>query len=73
MKPHSVDVETLISFYNVIKTADRSQLSPNIIKYSLYIKLNMSTLSEFNPHNAVQEWLKAKKGIIRYIIMPLIK
>jgi len=61
MKPHSADVERLISYYNVIKTADRSQLSPDTIKDSLYIKLNMPTLSEFNPHNAVLEWLKAKK------------
>jgi len=61
MKPHSADVERLISYYNIIKTSDRSQLSPDTIKDSLYIKLNMPTLSEFNPHNAVLKWLKAKK------------
>lgn len=60
MKPHREDVERLISYYHVIKTADRSQLSPNTIKYRLYIKLNTSTMSEFNPHNAVLEWPKAK-------------
>lgn len=61
MKPHSADVERLISYYNVIKTSDRSQLTPDTIKDSLYIKINMPTLSEFNPHAAVIEWLKSKK------------
>ncbi|KAF0716055.1 Uncharacterized protein FWK35_00033028 [Aphis craccivora] len=59
-KPHSADVERLISYYNVLKTCGRSSLIPETIKNSLYIKLNMCNVSKFDPHSAVIKWLSDK-------------
>lgn len=41
VKPHSADVERLISYYNIIKTQMRSTLSHKTIQDSLYIKINV--------------------------------
>jgi len=60
-KPHSADVERIISYYNVLKTCKRSSLSPETIKNSLYIKMNMSVVAEFDPQPAVLKWLNSKK------------
>jgi len=60
-KPHSADVERLISYYNVLKTSGRSSLSPNTIKDCLYVKLNMPSVSEYNPKEAVLLWLNEKQ------------
>lgn len=61
VKTHSADVERLISYYNILKTQMRSSLSPEVIHNYLYVKLNMSCLSKFNPQPAVLYWLKDKK------------
>lgn len=53
-------MERLISYYNILKTQLRSSLSSETIKDSLYIKINMTCLSQFNPHPAVIYWLKQK-------------
>ena len=66
-KPHSADVERIISYYNVLKTCKRSSLSPETIKNSLYIKMNMSVVAEFDPQPAVLKWLTVKKGIQKFI------
>uniref|UniRef100_A0A2S2QYM8 Uncharacterized protein n=1 Tax=Sipha flava TaxID=143950 RepID=A0A2S2QYM8_9HEMI len=60
-KPHSADVERLISYYNLLKTATRSSLSPTVINDSLYVKINMPALDEFDPQPAVFNWLNKKK------------
>jgi len=60
-KPHSADVERIISYYNVLKTCKRSSLSPETIKNSLYIKINMPVVAEFDPQPAVLKWLNSKK------------
>lgn len=59
-KPHSADVERIISYYNVLKTCKRSSLSPETIKNSLYIKINMPVVAEFDPQPAVLKWLNSK-------------
>jgi len=56
-KPHSADVERFISYYNFIKTTKRSRLAPETIKDDLYIKINMPTLSEFDPLPATKLWI----------------
>jgi len=58
---YSADVERLISYYNVLKTSGRSSLSPNTIKDCLYVKINMPSVSEYNPNEAVLLWLKEKQ------------
>lgn len=59
-KLHSADVERLISYYNIIKTTKRSRLAPDTIKDALYIKINMPTLSEFDPLPATKLWINKK-------------
>jgi len=60
-KPHSADVERLISYYNVLKTLGRSSLLPNTIKDCLYVKLNIPSVSEYNPKEALLLWLNEKQ------------
>ncbi|KAL4149755.1 hypothetical protein QTP88_003623 [Uroleucon formosanum] len=59
-KPHSAYVERLISYYNIMKTSKRSSLSPDVLNNALYIKFNMSTVSQFNPLPAIIQWLKQR-------------
>uniref|UniRef100_A0A2S2N7C5 Uncharacterized protein n=1 Tax=Schizaphis graminum TaxID=13262 RepID=A0A2S2N7C5_SCHGA len=67
IKPHSADVERLISYYNILKSHHRSSLSPETIKNCLHVKINMCTLSEFDPCEAVLYWLNLKKGMTKLI------
>lgn len=52
-KPHLADIERLISYYNLLKTATRFSLQryyrSTVIKDSWYEKMNMSALDEFDP------------------------
>jgi hypothetical protein len=59
-KPHSADVERLISYYNIMKTSRRSSLSPETIKNCLYIRVNMVSVNNINPQPAVLIWLNKK-------------
>jgi len=52
-KPYSAHVERIISYYNILKTYKRSSLSPETIKNSLYIKINMPVVAEFDPQSVV--------------------
>jgi hypothetical protein len=58
--PYSADVEGLISYYNILKTPMRSQLSPETIKDSLYVKLNIAIVINFDPLSSVLCWLSEK-------------
>lgn len=53
---HSAVVERFVSYYNVKK----SSLSPDTIKDAFYIKVNMPTLSKFDPLPAIKLWLNKK-------------
>lgn len=78
-KPHSADVERLISNffpkqyshkfqinllfqgdYNKAKTSSRCGLRGLTLFNYLYIKLNMTTVDEFDPTNATNHWLSQK-------------
>lgn len=56
-KPHSADVERLIKSYNLIKTIDRSSLSPETVRCSLYIRHNMPVVAQYDARPAVSLWL----------------
>jgi hypothetical protein len=58
--PSSSDVERLISYYNLVKTRDRSSLDKSRMKDYLHVRFNMPCLSEFDPLPAVRHWLEAK-------------
>jgi hypothetical protein len=55
-KPHSCDVERLISAYNVIKDDDRCSLAANTIDAYLHVHINMPVLSDFDVRPAVRAW-----------------
>lgn len=59
-KPHSADVERLISAYNKIKTEDRSLLSESTLQNTLYISINMDSLDVFDPTPAAIRWIHDK-------------
>ena len=52
-KPHSVDVERIISASNMLKTDHHQHLSIDTENLHLYIHFNMLSLSEWDPLNAV--------------------
>lgn len=57
-KPHSADTYWFRNTYNIMRTSIRSSL--DVLKYTLYIKFNMNTMSHFNPIADVIQWLKLK-------------
>ena len=59
-KPHSCDVERLVSAYNSYKDAERSSMSPDTLDAYLNIRLNMPPLADFDVRPAVLEWLQTK-------------
>jgi len=59
-KPHSADVERLISSSNALKTCERSRMSVETENLYLYIHYNMPPLEAFDPREAVMIWLSSK-------------
>ena len=56
--PHSMDVERIISSYNLIKTTDRSSLSSDTLKDYLAVCHNMPCVAQFDVQPTVEEWNK---------------
>jgi len=56
-KPHSADVERLISCSNILKTSDRSSMHLETENLFLFIHYNMPPLVEWDPRPAVMTWL----------------
>ena len=57
-KPHSMDVERLISSYNLIKSTDRSSLSGDYFcKIILFVRHNMPCTAKFDARQAVEVWM----------------
>ena len=59
-KPHSADVERLISASNNLKSSDRSSMNNETTNLYLYIRYNMPVLTEWDPKAAVMHWLNEK-------------
>lgn len=59
-KPHSADVERLISSYNLLKTSDRSSLAPETLRAFLMVRYNMPSLNQWDPNPAVRHWINSK-------------
>lgn len=59
-KPHSADVERLISCSNILKSPERSRMTVETENYHLYIHFNMPALDEWNPRPAVLRWIQEK-------------
>ncbi|XP_050537960.1 uncharacterized protein LOC126903652 [Daktulosphaira vitifoliae] len=63
VKPHSADVERVISVNNLLKTSNRSSLSIESENEYLYIYFNLPPLAEWNPRPAINEWFKKKRRV----------
>jgi len=60
-KPHSCDVECLVSAYNVLKDDDRSSLAAETVDAYLHVHVNMPVLSQFDVRPAVRAWFSSVK------------
>ena len=61
-KPHSADVERLISSYNGLKTNIRSSFKSPALHAYLFIRQNMPPLSMWDPRPAVHAWMHDKSS-----------
>jgi hypothetical protein len=59
-KPHSADVERLISSYNQLKTYQRSALSASSLSANLFIRHNMPPVAQWDPRPAIYHWMTKK-------------
>lgn len=57
MKPHSCDVERLVSAYNILKDDDRCSLNSTTVDAYLHVHVNMDALSKFDCRAAIKRWL----------------
>ena len=64
-KPHSADVERLISTSNTMKNAIRSRLSVDSENEYLYIYHNMPPLALWNPRKAVHAWISSRQHQVK--------
>ena len=60
-KPHSCDVERLISSCNLMTTPPRNSLDIKTRNLDLFMYYNLPSLDQFDPRPVVTKWLK-KKG-----------
>ena len=67
-KPHSCDVEHLISASNLLKASMRNRIDIKAQNLYLYVHLNMETLEERDPRPCIVRWLNQKsieRGLLR--------
>jgi len=65
VKPHSADVERLISASNNLKSVSRSTMKLNTENMYLFIHYNMPVLSDWDPTPAIIHWMKNKRRRVR--------
>ena len=59
-KPHSADVERLISCSNILKSPGRAKMQLDTENLYLFVHYNMPPLSQWEPREAILNWLKNK-------------
>ena len=67
-KPHSCDVQHLISACNLLKTSMRNHIDRKTQNLYLYVHLNMKKLEEWDPRPCIIRWLNQKsmrRGLLR--------
>lgn len=57
-KPHSADVERIISANNLLKSSMRSSLNLDTENLNLFVHINMPVLKDWNPRPAILLWMK---------------
>ena len=60
-KPHSCDVERLISACNLLKTSIRNRMDIKTQNLYMYVHLSMETLEEWDPRPCIIRWLNQKE------------
>ncbi|KAF0753973.1 E3 SUMO-protein ligase KIAA1586-like [Aphis craccivora] len=65
-KPHSADVERLISTSNILKSIDRQSLSVETENQFLYVHLNMPPLMSWDPRPAIVKWINTSDRRVRH-------
>lgn len=60
-KPHSADVERLISSNNLLKTSLRSSLNLETENLYLFVHHNMPVLAEWDPRPTIMNWFKDRE------------
>ena len=56
-KPHLMDVERLVSSYNLIKSTDRSSLSGETLQNYLIVRHNMPCIAKLDVRQVVEGWM----------------
>ena len=59
--PHSMGTKRVVSYYNRVKTEDRTSLKLETVNNILHISLNGKGTVFFDPREAVAEFLKRKE------------
>jgi hypothetical protein len=60
-KPHSADVERLLSRYNILKSPARSRLNTDTLHYYIFIGFNLPPLASYDARPADRYWSTDKK------------
>ena len=60
-KLHSMDVERIVSSYDLIKSTDRSSLSGDTLQDYLVVRHNMASIANFDVRPAVEEWMRRRE------------
>ena len=61
-KPHSMNVERIVSSYNLIKSTDRSSLSGDTVQDYLVVR-HMSPVAKFDVRPAAEEWITRRERL----------
>lgn len=56
-----MDVERIVSSYNLIKSTDRSSLSGDTLQDYLVVRHNMTSVAKFDVRPAVEEWIRRRE------------
>lgn len=59
-KPHSPEVERLISSNNILKTSKGASLALETERFYLYIHLKMPALDKWDSRSTMQKWINEK-------------
>ena len=60
-KPHSMNIERIVSSYNLVKSIDRSTLSGDTVQDYLIVRHNMASVAKFDARPAVEGWISRRE------------
>ena len=63
VKPHSADIERLISVSIALKSTGRARMLLETENLNLYVHYNMPTVEEWDPRPAVEIWIAFRSSV----------